>query len=111
MWTDLKKLKRKLKARMITHENSSDNPNNYIRDSYDKFLEVLASGETKMFEFEIILVQPGITKSRLSEKISNAGTRYCEQYLPIRVFCSSKKHILNLIEINIHLFFYINHIN
>ncbi len=93
MWTDLKKLKRKLKARMITHENSSDNPNNYIRDSYDKFLEVLASGETKMFEFEIILVQPGITKSRLSEKISSviaAADDFCvnQGYLPIRVFCS-----------------------
>ena len=93
MWTDLKKLKRKLKARMITHQNSSDNPNNYIRDSYDKFLEVLASGETKMFEFEIILVQPGIAKSRISEKSSSviaAADDFCvnQGYLPIRVFCS-----------------------
>jgi len=46
-----------------------------------------------MFEFEIILVQPGITKSRLSEKISSvivAADDFCvnQGYLPIRVFCS-----------------------
>ncbi len=64
MWTDLNKLKRKLRNRMNTHEKANDNPKNYVRDSYDRFLGgVLASGETKMFEFEIILVQPGISKS------------------------------------------------
>lgn len=93
MWTDLNKLKRKLRNRMNTHEKANDNPKNYVRDSYDRFLGVLASGETKMFEFEIILVQPGISKSGLSEKISNilaATDDFCvnQGYLPIRVFCS-----------------------
>jgi len=93
MWTDLNKLKRKLRNRMNTHEKANDNPKNYVRDSYDRFLGVMASGETKMFEFEIILVQPGISKSGLSEKISNilaATDDFCvnQGYLPIRVFCS-----------------------
>jgi len=93
MWTDINKLRRKLKNRMKTHEKANDNPQNYIRDSFDRFLGILASRETKLFEFEIILVQPGITKSGLSEKISSvlaATDDFCvnQGYLPIRVFCS-----------------------
>jgi len=78
---------------MKTHEKANDNPQNYIRDSFDRFLGILALRETKLFEFEIILVQPGITKSGLSEKISSvlaATDDFCvnQGYLPIRVFCS-----------------------
>ena len=93
IWTDIRKLNRKIKDRMNTHENASDNPHNYIRDSFEKFMEVIDSGLTKMIEFEIVLVQPGITKSGLSEKISSviaAADDFCNNqgFVPLRVFCS-----------------------
>ncbi|MFD3156708.1 DEAD/DEAH box helicase [Haloimpatiens sp. FM7330] len=93
LWTELKRLKSKLRDRMKSHDDSNDNPGNYKRDSYEKFLEIINLGETMAIYFEIVLVQPGISKLGMSEKISSviaSADDFCinQGYEHIKVLCS-----------------------
>lgn len=78
---------------MKSHEDSNDNPENYKRDSYEKFLEIINLGETMAIYFEIVLVQPGISKLAMSEKLSSviaSADDFCinQGYEHIKVLCS-----------------------
>lgn len=92
IWTDLNKLTKKLRDRDNTH-TEDDNPENFRRDNINVLMNILKTRSTKRLNYEILLVQPGISKSQMSTKISSviaAADDFCvnQGYSHIKVLCS-----------------------